>query len=213
MLGVRLVASLGSTRCPQIRPGTLPSPRARGPATEPCSIIPRDAPGLQLPRKLLANGGAGARGALTVPLYPSPSLGCCIRGAKRVISLLIPINLSCHGQGWSWVSPARHGVTVGLPGLTWAREKEKERESWQEPAEAGEAPAAGRGSQILWPQCGRRSVAAAGTVLGSAGQPQAAGRSVPMGCRLWHARDRAGALAARQPAPCSTRSPGTWSGA
>lgn len=33
-----------------------------GPATKPCSIIPRDAPGLWLPRKLLANAGAGGPG-------------------------------------------------------------------------------------------------------------------------------------------------------
>lgn len=34
-------------------------PKPRGPATKPCSIVPRDAPGLWLPRRLPANAGAG----------------------------------------------------------------------------------------------------------------------------------------------------------
>lgn len=101
MLGTRLVASLGSAN--------------------PCSIIPRDAPGPWLPRKLLANAGAGGRGGQgtvnhLLHRWSSPSqmftelsaggdagrslfqharlpvLGCCIRGAKRAVALLINSN-------------------------------------------------------------------------------------------------------------------------
>lgn len=64
-------------------------------------------------------------------------------------------------------------VPLGV-GRRWdsqGREQEKERESWQEQTEVGEAPAAGRGSQIVWPRSGRRSVAAVGTVPGPPGQP------------------------------------------
>lgn len=70
-----------------------------------------------------------------------------------------------------WVPPTRHGAAVGLPGQTQGREQEKERESWQERTEAGEALAAGRGSRIVRPQFGRRSVAAVGTVPGPPVQP------------------------------------------
>lgn len=59
VLSTRLVAFLGSTPCPEMCPSMFPSPWPRGPATKPCSIIPRAAPGPWLPRKLMANTGAG----------------------------------------------------------------------------------------------------------------------------------------------------------
>jgi len=69
--------------------------------------------------------------------------------------------------GWSWVSYARRGAA--RPDLGQRAGKIKRKLAGA--SRGGEAPAAGRGSRIVWPRSGRRLVATMGTMPGAPGQP------------------------------------------